>query len=148
MSRRLIIKIILLVAVLSSAPDLYAGTIAVIVNEAGPLTLISRVEVKDIYLGNLRFKDNVRVLPLNYREGAVKGAFLSSVLGMRPKEYRRYWMTKSFQEGIILPKPKKNYRDIIAQVKRTPGAIGYLPESELGEITGVRTIVTIEAGGP
>src|SRR3989304_401218 len=85
--------------------------IVVIVNDSGPLTEISEVQIKDIYLGHLQFIKNLRIVPLHYRESGIKEAFLSRFLDTTSKEYRRYWISKSFQDGIIPPPSLDNLRN-------------------------------------
>ena len=114
--------------------------IVVIVNDSGPLTEISEVQIKDIYLGHLQFIKNLRIVPLHYRESGIKEAFLSRFLDTTSKEYRRYWISKSFQDGIIPPPSLDDFRQINANVKLLPGAIGYLPEAALKDTEGVRII--------
>lgn len=144
MSGNRLIKLILVLAVSIIAGDLHAGELAIIVNKSGPLTGISMIEVRDIYLGNIRFVEGVKVFPLNHREGPLKEAFLDAVVGMSPKDYRRYWVAKSFQEGIVLPQSKTNFQEIMFSVALNPGAIGYLPLSELEDTSRLKIIATVD----
>lgn len=117
---------------------------AVIVNRSGPLTEIPREDIREIYLGNMRFANGVAIYPIHYRESPVKDAFLSSIIGMSSKEYRLYWAKKVFQEGGSFPASNDNFQSIISFVRKTPGAIAYVPASELAETTGVKIIAKIE----
>ncbi len=138
-------KILLTVILLLFAQELYAEELAVIVNESSPLTEITETDIRDIYLGHTRFLKGVKVVPINYREGPVKDAFLSSIVGMTSREYRRYWTRKSFSEGVTAPASQRSFKQIISSVKLVAGAIaiGYLPVSELGETAGIRVITRI-----
>lgn len=140
--KRLIMAVFLLLFLFDGL--LFAGEekIVVIVNDSGPLTNFSEVQIKDIYLGHLMFIGNLRIVPLHYRESGIKEAFLLRFLQMTPMEYRRYWISKSFQDGIVPPPFLDDFRQINETVKQVPGAIGYLPESALKDSEGVRIIGT------
>jgi len=127
------------------AANLYAGEIAVIVNESGPLTQISEADIREIYLGNIRFIKGVAVTPLHYREGSIKDTFLSSIIDMNSREYRVYWTKKIFQEGGSIPVSQNSFGMIILTVKKDMAVIGYVPISELKETEGIKIIKKIAA---
>lgn len=134
---------ILFAAFLLSAPAVGAGGIAVIVNNAGHLGGLSESDIKDIYLGNIRFVEGVKITALHYKEGPVKDAFLKSMVGKDSFKYRQYWTKKTFQDGTPSPATKTSPSDIASAVAGNRGAIAYLPESELGDLSGVRVITTL-----
>jgi ABC-type phosphate transport system substrate-binding protein len=137
-------RIVFIIIVLLLAQRLHAEEIAVIVNESGPLTGIAERDVRDIYLGHMRFLEGVKLEPLNYREGPVKDAFLHSIVGKTSREYRRYWTRKSFKEGLTAPYSQRNVNQIISSVRSITGAIGYIPATELHDMEGVTIITTID----
>ncbi len=125
------------------ATNLYAEEIAVIVNAKGPLSGLKEEGVKDIYLGHITFLNGVKVAPLNHREGEVKDRFLTALVGKTSMGYRRYWMRRSFREGVRLPASYKSFNQIVDKVKESAGAIGYLPASVLNDTAGIKVIITI-----
>lgn len=137
-------KVILVIAFLLFAASLHAEEFAVIVNAAGPLKEISKADVREIYLGNMRFINGEAIMPVHYKEGPVKEAFLSSIVGMNSKEYRQYWIRKVFHEGISAPASQNSFQSILSSVRTTAGAIGYVSASELNEIKGVKIIATVK----
>ena len=126
------------------AANLSAEEIVVIVNEAGPLTQASEAEVREIYLGNIKFAGGTAITPLHYREGPVKDAFLSSAVKMNSKEYRLYWTKKVFQEGGSVPIVRNSLRLIVTFVSENRGAIGYAVKSELTGVEGIKVVATIQ----
>jgi len=124
--------------------NLYAGEIAVIVNETGPLTEISEADIREIYLGNIKFVKGMAVMPIHYKEGPVKDAFLSSMVGMNSKKYRLYWTKKVFQEGGSLPASQNSPQLITLLVRQNAGAIRYVTVSELDEVKGIKVITKIK----
>lgn len=136
-------KFIFIITFLLFATNLFAEDIIVIVNELGPLIDISKAEIKDIYLGNIKIVKGVMVIPLHYSEGDTKDAFLTTIVGKTSKEYRLHWTKKLFQEGGAAPVSQKSFPLIVLSVRNIKGVIGYLPKSELGDVQGVRIITTI-----
>ncbi len=136
--------VILLAALFSAAPSSGADGIAVIVNGSGPLGGLTGSDIKDIYLGNIRFVEGVKVTPLHYKEGPVKDAFLKTMVGKDSFKYRQYWTKKTFQDGTPSPATKGSPTEIFSAVAGVPGAIAYLPESELGDGRGVRVITKLD----
>ncbi len=114
--------------------------IVVIVNETGPLTHISPTEVREIYLGEIKFVDGIRIVPVNSPEGPIKDSFLSRVVGKTSKAYKLHWIKKVFQEGLNIPSVKVNPHEIIEWISKEPGAIGYVPKNLVENAQNVRII--------
>lgn len=121
----------------------HAAEIAIIVNASGPLVNADERDIADIYLGEKKFQDGIKIAPLLYPEGSVKEAFLKETVRMTQKEYKLYWTKKIFQEGIPIPKTPASPADIINTVKETEGAIGFLPKDLLKDLSGIKIIKII-----
>jgi len=128
--------------------DLFAEQIAIIVNQNGPLTHISKGDVREIYLGERRFVEGVRIVPIHCPEGPIKDSFLSSIIGQTSKAYKLHWTKKVFQEGLTLPEVKADPSEIVELVRKQQEAIGYVPRELVSEDQGVRIIDTIEVVKP
>ena len=126
------------------AANLSAEEIAIIVNEEGPLTQISEAEIKEIYLGNIKFMGGVTVAPIHYSEGPVKDVFLASIVKMNSKKYRLYWTKKIFQEGGHVPAVQNSFQLIVSFVSKNKGAIGYVLRTELTDMKGIKVVATIQ----
>ena len=137
-------QLIFISAFLLFTSTLYAEEIAVIVNEKGPLINISTMEIKDIYLGNIKFIQGTAIIPIHYKEGVVKDAFLSSVVSMSSKQYRLYWTKKVFQEGGSMPAAQERSQLIALFVSKNIGAIGYVLQSGLADMKGIKVVTTIQ----
>jgi hypothetical protein len=85
---------------------------------------ISPDEVRDIFLGEKQLEHGVRLLPID--NGAAQEEFLAKVLQTDAHKYYARWTRKSFREGIIAPPSKGTDAEVLAFVKATPGAIGYV----------------------
>ncbi|MDO8445054.1 MAG: hypothetical protein Q7T53_02945 [Deltaproteobacteria bacterium] len=133
----------LIIFLFLSISQAHAAEIAVIVNASGPLVSVSEADIADIYLGEKRFQDDIKIVPLLYPEGAAKEAFLRETVRMTQKEYKLYWTKKIFQEGTPIPKTPASPADIINTVKETEGAIGFLPKEILKDLSGIKIIMVI-----
>ncbi|MFZ3072737.1 MAG: hypothetical protein WA162_05815 [Thermodesulfobacteriota bacterium] len=128
---------VLILLLLLAAPA-YAKDFVIIVNSDGPLKNSGISDIKEIYLGEKRFSDSVKLVPINYVEGRLKNAFLKEVVGVDSKAYRLYWIKKVFQEGISIPPSMGSVSAIIEMVKTEKGAVAYVPEGSVdAKQTGV-----------
>lgn len=134
----------LIIFLFLSISQAYAGDIAVVVNASGPLVNATKADVIDIYLGEKRFWNGFKVVPLLYPEGSMKEAFLMETVGMTPKGYKLYWTRKVFQEGLPIPKTYDQPADIVKTVISEKGGIGFLPMEMLKDLTGIKVIMVIK----
>jgi hypothetical protein len=104
----------------------YAQDFIVIVNRDGPLVDAKMGVIKEVYLGEKRFASATRLLPVNFKEGPLKDAFLKTVVNMSPKEYKHHSIKKVFQEGFSIPLMGSPV-DIVKFVRKEKGAVAYLP---------------------
>lgn len=104
----------------------HAGDFIVIVNKDGPLVGADMELVREVYLGEKKFANSTRILTVNFTEGPIKDAFIKTVVGMSPKEYKHHSLKKVFQGELsilVMGSPV----DIIEFVAREKGAVAYLP---------------------
>jgi len=139
---------VLLGSTLLCTPVHAVESIAIIVNENGPLTHISKAEVREIYLGEIRFVEGIRIIPIHGPEGPLKEGFLITVIGQPSKAYKLHWTRKVFQEGQSLPLVKVHPAEIIEWVKEQPGAIGYVPQELVDGQPGIRILYVFEMVNP
>jgi hypothetical protein len=104
----------------------YAQDYIIIVNRNGPLVDTKMEVIKEVYLGEKRFASSTRLLPVQFTEGPLKDAFLKTVIGMSPKEYKHHSIKKVFQEGFSIPSMGSPV-DIVKFVRKEKGAVAYLP---------------------
>ena len=87
-------------------------------------------EIRDTFLGEKQFADGVRLVPVD--NTTVQEAFLAKVLQTDNEKYYARWTRKSFREGITAPAVKRSDAEVIAFVKSTRGAIGYIGRPAAG----------------
>ncbi|HET6465010.1 MAG TPA: hypothetical protein VFH55_05295 [Nitrospiria bacterium] len=143
-NRGLMLSLLVLICLLCSSINLHAEQVAVIVIKDGPLSHISKAEIRGIYLGEIRFVGGMPVRPIQYPEGQVKDAFLSNIIGMSAKDYKLYWVKKLFQEGLTPPLVKTDPAEIMNAVREDPWGIGYLPKELASEASDIQIIYIIQ----
>lgn len=113
-----------------------AGDIVVISNSE---ITISADEIEDVYIGEKQFAGSTRLIPVD--NAALQEDFLARLMRMDTVKYNRLWTKKLFRDGLAQPAMKSGDTEVIAYVKRTPGAIGYVSTAK----PGVKVIHKISA---
>jgi ABC-type phosphate transport system substrate-binding protein len=104
-----------------------AGDIVVISNSE---ITISTDEVEDIYTGEKQFAGSTRLIPVD--NAALQESFLAKLMQTDTNKYNRIWTKKLFRDGLAQPAMKSGDAEVIAYVKRTLGAIGYVSSTPSG----------------
>jgi hypothetical protein len=94
---------------------------------------LSPDEAREAFVGDKQFANGLKIVPLD--NSAAQPEFLSKVLGMDATRYNALWVKKGFRDGLVAPTVKASDLEVVAGVKATPGAIGY--------VTGVPAGVTV-----
>jgi hypothetical protein len=93
---------------------------------------VSLAELRRIYLGRTTSLRGRRTKPFHLRSGApARAAFSIAVLGEREETFEDYWIEQALRGGPLPPREVPNARALVREVARSPGAIGYLPRSDL-----------------
>ncbi len=117
---------ICILVVLVAAPA-YSGEVAVIANPSVPVNQISRSQLIDIYVGNVREWDNgepVVLMDLKPKSG-VKDAFYDFI-GKSSSRVKSIWMRHMLTGEAEPPEALESQKEILDIVTATPGAIGYV----------------------
>ncbi len=102
---------------------------------ANPGVQLSADEAREAFVGDKQFAGNVKLVPLD--NAAAQPEFLSKVLGMDATRYNALWVKKGFRDGLVAPSVKATDLEVVAGVKSTPGAIGYVTSTPTG-VTVIR----------
>lgn len=95
-----------------------------------PTVQLSPAEVRDVYLGERQWLSSLKLVPVD--NIAAHDQFLAKVLQTDAPKYAARWLRKSFREGIAAPPVMGSDAEVIAFVKSTPGAIGYVSTPSSG----------------
>ena len=97
---------------------------------AHPSVTLSSAEIREVYLGEKQLAGSVKLVPVD--NGGAQADFQARLLQIEGPKYTAVWTKKSFREGLSAPSVKGGDSEVIAFVKSTPGAIGYVTGSASG----------------
>ncbi len=126
---------------LADAARRAAPSMRVVVNEANPVSSLSRDELCDRFLKKVSsWADGTLVLPVDQVEDApVRDTFTREILRKSSSAVRAYWQQRIFSGRDIPPPQKDDDAAVLAFVRRNRGAIGYV--SAAAPLAGVKVIV-------
>lgn len=111
------------------APAAVAADVFVITH---PGTDISAADVREVFLGDKQFAGVVKLVPVD--NTAVQSDFLTRVVKFDAAKYATAWTKKSFRDGLNPPAVRGSDAEVVAYVRQTPGAIGYVSTSPPGNV--------------
>ena len=126
-----------------AAADQQAGYV-VIVNEANDIATLSAGELSRMFLKKTnRWDSGLDVVPVDLPEDApVRAAFSAAVHGKPVAAIHAYWQQQIFSGRAVPPTEKPSDDQVVAFVRATPGAVGYVASST-PLTTGVRRLQVI-----
>ena len=101
-----------------------AGDIFIIANAN---VTLSADEVRDVFTGEKQLAGNVKLVPMD--NAAAQADFLSKVIKVDAGKYANIWAKKGFRDGINPPPVRGSDSEVIAAVKSTSGAVGYVSKA-------------------
>jgi len=139
-----VIQGIILIGTLFSVAEVRSETLAIIANKAYPSNTISENMTREIFLGEKTRVKFLRILPVDQEGSIIRQKFVEKILGIRKKEYDKYWFRKAFRDGIVPPVRRDSSQEVIHFVKSEAGAIGYVWRRESIGISGIKTLLLVE----
>jgi ABC-type phosphate transport system substrate-binding protein len=112
----------------------------VIVNEANPVSAISKEQLSRIFLGKMTSWDHgTRIAPVDLTEqSATRERFSKDVHGRTVAAVQNYWRQQIFSGRGVPPPEKASDSEVLAYVKTNPGAVGYV--SADSSVNGVKVL--------
>ncbi len=125
-------------AVLTAAAE--AGDYKVIVHPSVPVSSLSRAAVSSYFLKKVEhWPDGTLVAPVDQTpSSALRQAFSKEILDKSTEMVGAYWQKQVFSGRATPPPAKASDAEVIAFVKSSPGAIGYVSAS--ASTAGVKEI--------
>jgi ABC-type phosphate transport system substrate-binding protein len=117
--------------VLACMPSAQAAERVVVIAHAN-VHKLDLTTVQRIFTGKTIEVDGVRVLPANVAPNMVaRQRFLSQYLQTDEDQYVAYWTVRRYVGKGTPPHEVKQTSEMIEFVSKTPGAIGYVDESDV-----------------
>lgn len=115
---------------LISIAHVAAAEVVIIGNENVPKMDIETVQ--KIYLGKFISVDGVNVTPVSLKSGATqRSEFLKLFMEQDEEKYTAYWTVRRYVGKGTPPNEVETPTDVIKFIQSTPGAVGYIDESEI-----------------
>jgi ABC-type phosphate transport system substrate-binding protein len=128
------------------APTAY-GQVSVIANQDVPVDEIKRQDLIDYFTGDARFWENgqrVETIVLNV-DGDVKRIFFA-YLGKTPSRMKSIWLQKKLAGEGDPPALLESEVELLARVRATPGAIGFVAADHVtDDVKVLRLVPDIDA---
>ncbi|MDH4228416.1 MAG: hypothetical protein OEW11_01565 [Nitrospirota bacterium] len=126
------------------AAEARAVEVVVITNREAPVDPLTKVQLRNIYLGEITFWGNTRLTPVTYQhETPLQISFFQQVVGISANAFKTYWIKRIFREGGIPPQRVNSVDEAIRLVGDTPGAVGYVPVGAAADHPKVREVLRI-----
>ena len=87
-------------------------------------------EAKEVFVGEKQLAGGVKLVPLD--NAAAQGEFLTKVFHIDAAKYSTLWAKKGFRDGLNPPALKGSDLEVLAAVRSTPGAVGYVTSPPAG----------------
>ena len=121
----------ILIALLALRHPAAAQTAVVVIGHAG-IDKMDVVTVQKVFTGRVVELGGVALTPINASAGsATRLRFLQAFLNQDEDKYVAYWTVRRYIGKGVPPKELASASDVIRFVQSTPGAIGYVEQSDL-----------------
>lgn len=133
-------------ALAGSASPLVAAqpdNLVIVASQLYPASRLTRGDVQEIYLGHRMIEQFLRIRPIDQSDPAIRTTFLQSVLNLSKDAYIDHWNRLLFQQGGLPPLLKDSPNDVIKELLKTDGAIGYLWERDAAGQNGLKVLLVI-----
>ncbi len=146
MVRKISLTMVLVVLLLTRV-SAFAENIAIIVNKDSPLFLnkatVETRDIKDIYLGKLRFSGGYLIKPVNQSGKDIVVKFIKQACGMELTEYQYHWVKLELEAGMNAPRMEDRYSGVLKYVQKEKSGIGYVWENQAKDIEGIKIVLLI-----
>ena len=111
----------------------------VVVNKDNPVKTLTVVELRSIFTKQSRMWPHAEpMVPVDWDSTHyLRRVFSKQVLNRSVREMADYWVQQSMQQGLTPPSTQRSARAVLRFVASVPGAISYLPPSEVDDTVNV-----------
>jgi ABC-type phosphate transport system substrate-binding protein len=135
---RLTLTLFALTAILAAGAQ--AATFKVVVNNGVHVQTMPKKAVSDLFMKRMtKWEGGANVVPVDQTDqAAVRDDFSRTIHGKPTAAVKSYWNQQIFSGREVPPVEKPSDADVVAFVRSTAGAVGYV--SETAATDGVRVI--------
>ncbi|NQT24971.1 hypothetical protein HQ585_06435 [candidate division KSB1 bacterium] len=115
------------------------GNVVVIANNSVSVSSINSATLKLIFLGKKNsWSDGSKIVPVTLKSGNTHEAFLGAYVQKSSSQFSSFWKQAIFTGEGTPPRSFKSAAELVAFVKNTSGAVGYVPAGT--STTGVKKL--------
>ncbi len=141
-----LISYALILLLLTSSGLFSATTVLVIAHSKVPVDTITKVDLRDIYLGDIRqWKDGTEIVVVDTKPRNKTKECFYSYIGKSPSRMKSIWIKKLLSGEGNPPEVVESDTDAVHKVASTPGAIGFVTKGT--PLDSVRVIAEIVDDG-
>jgi ABC-type phosphate transport system substrate-binding protein len=117
----------------------------IVVNKANPVKSLTVTELRRIFMKQTRMWPHAEsVVPVDWdATSEIRQAFSRQVLNRSVREMAEYWVQQSVTQGLAPPSTQKSSRAVLRFVASVPGAISYMPPSEVDDSVSTVKVTSI-----
>ena len=137
------LKALLLLIAVATTPLAAQQGYVVIVNDANSVSSVSATELSRMFMKKLnRWQSGLDVVPVDQPESAAaREAFSAAVHGKAVSAVHAFWQQQIFSGRAVPPAEKASDEQVMAFVRSTPGAVGYV--SAGASLSGVKRVQVV-----
>ena len=125
--RQIILLLLLpLLLTIGISGNAWTGTLVLIANPSVASAILSRQEVKNIFLSKKKNLKGVQIKLAALKDDDLTKQFLRAYIGKTPSQFSSYYKKMVFTGRGRPPKPMQSEQEMITYVARTNGAMGYV----------------------
>ncbi|GEM_PF-1967289 len=124
---QLALTMFLLSQYFASVPLSQAGDILIIANKEVPASVLSKNEIRSIFLGEKIRWDDDRKMTFVILKTKEHDEFLRAYIGNTAAQYLNYWKKMVFTGKSKSPKAFDTPEKLLDYVAETEGSVGYIP---------------------
>ena len=110
-----------------------AADLELVVNPTVSVTTVDRHELVEIYCGHMTSWPNGGAITPIFNRSDVHGEFLSKYMGKTEGQFMAAWKRLVFAGKTPMPESFTSDAEVMAKVKKTPGAIGYVAKGSTSD---------------
>ena len=111
----------------------------VVVHNANPVKSLTTLELRRIFMKQSRmWPHGEPMVPVDWdSRHYLRAVFSRDVMSRSVREMAEYWVQQSMTQGLTPPSTQRSARAVLRFVASVPGAISYVPPSEVDETVRV-----------
>jgi hypothetical protein len=112
-----------------------------VASQHSPLTELSQLEVRKLFLGIPVTKNEQRITPLiNISSDIIKEIFLQNTVFMTENSYRRQLLKRSIKYGTVIPAKLDDLENLVKQLNTNHSTISFLWNTDLDKYPELKIV--------